>query len=341
MKTLLFLNGTENWQTGIEDGFSSLVKSGEITELNWFYFEDYAKKYSTEKSVSKIIELANKNLPELIVFFHIAKFPITKEIVNELKSLRTKPIIIYDEGDMYGGIAKPVTKSMKIMFRNCDIVSIRGLGKWANYIRKYNKNIIYTPHHADIARFDKDDLRSKKHEIEIILIGNKIKPRLLSFIRRLPGALNREKLIFALGKAFDNRFNVYGHGWDKSSYYKGPVDFQKQIDYYKKSLITVAYEHYPEIPYYFSNRLPIALLSGSIYICHYHKGYEKIFKEGEFMFFFKKNREAIDIVNYILSLSSEELLERSKKAREFALKNLTPEVVWRNFFNNSLKLLKK
>ena len=113
--------------------------------------------------------------------------------------------------------------------------------------------------------------------------------------------------------------------------------FGQQIKYYKNALITVAYEHYPKIPYYFSNRLPIALLSGSIYVCHYHAGYEKIFNEGDFIFFFRTNQEAIDIIKYITSLNTENLIERSKRARLFALANYTPEVVWKNFYDNILK----
>ena len=44
MKTLLYLNGPEGWQTGIEDGFSYLQSTGVIEELKWFYLHDFSKK---------------------------------------------------------------------------------------------------------------------------------------------------------------------------------------------------------------------------------------------------------------------------------------------------------
>lgn len=338
MKTLLFLNGPEGWQTGIEDGFSYLHSHGEISELNWFYFEEFAKKKSFSQCIFKMLELANAFLPDLIVFFHIGSFPIEKKNLIKLKGISSKPILVYDEGDMYGGWSKPITSSMKVFFKYTDIISIRGLGKWYETVIKYNKNVIYTPHHADIARFDIKPYKNSAPNNEIILIGNKVKPRFLSKIRRLPGAELREKFAVELGKAFPQNFKLYGNGWENFVGNQGPIDFQQQIEYYKNSLITVAYEHYPKIPYYFSNRLPIALLSGSIYVCHYHKGYEKIFDEGDFIFFFRTNQEAIDIIKYLTSITKENLIERSKRARLFALANYTPEVVWKNFYENILKL---
>lgn len=338
MKTLLFLNGPEGWQTGIEDGFTSLQSQGEISELKWFYFEEFAKKSSSNQCILKMVEVANDFLPELIVFFHIGIFPIKREFVLNLLSISSKPILVYDEGDMYGGWAKPVSSSMKILLKYANVVSIRGLGKWHETVLKYNKNVIYTPHHADIARFDVEPHLNFDRKDEIILIGNKVKPRFLSKIRRLPGAELREKFAVEIGNAFPKKFKLYGNGWDKFTGNQGPIDFQQQIEYYKNALITVAYEHYPEIPYYFSNRLPIALLSGSIYVCHYHEGYEKIFNEGDFIFFFRTNQEAIDIIKYITSIGRENLIERSKRARLFALENFTPEVVWKNFYMNILKI---
>ena len=108
------------------------------------------------------------------------------------------------------------------------------------------------------------------------------------------------------------------------------------ITNHQNTWITIAYEHYPKVPFYFSNRLPMALMNGSLYVCHYHKGYESMFPDCDFIFFFKTNEEAEDIVNYLLSLSREELLARSKRAKDFALRQYTPHVIWNNFYNNIL-----
>lgn len=334
MKTLLFLNGPEGWQTGIEDGFIDLQARDKITHLKWFYFEDYAKKFSESKSILKMIELANEFLPDLIVFFHISKFPINQKNLQDIKNIQSSPLIVYDEGDMYGGWAKPITKNIKLLIKFSDIISIRGMGNWHKRIRKLNNNVIYTPHHADIARFDLEPFNYTNRNNLITFIGNRVKPRILSSVRRMSGARGREIFVKELGKNFPKSFKLYGNGWNDFVGNLGPVNFQDQIKIYSNTLITVAYEHYPEVPYYFSNRLPIALLSGSLYVCHYHKGYENIFKNCDFIYFFNTNSEMVDIIKYILSLDKEELIETSIRAREFALKYYTPKVIWANFFNS-------
>jgi hypothetical protein len=340
MKVLLLLNGLEGCQTGIEDGFKYILKSGKISKLDWFYFEDFAKKNSRYDSKLKMMNLAKDLEPNLIIFFHISKFPIDNLFLAELREINSKPKLVYDEGDMYGSWAKPITKQMIDVIKNADVVSIRGLGKFYDKIVKLNKNIIYTPHHNDISRFESQNIKNESRKLDLVLVGNRIKPRFLSFIRRLPGAKGRENFVRNIGSVFQKQFKLFGNGWDKFQCTQGPVDFYKQNEIYKNAKITLAYEHYPEIPYYFSNRLPMALMNGSIYVCHYHKGYENMFPNCDFIFFFKTNSEAIDIINYLLSLSNEELCLRSTHAREFALRQYHPNVIWTNFFNNVMKNVK-
>ncbi len=39
MKALLILNGSDGWQTGIEDGFTHLLETGDLEKLKWIYYE--------------------------------------------------------------------------------------------------------------------------------------------------------------------------------------------------------------------------------------------------------------------------------------------------------------
>lgn len=334
MKVLLFLNGPEGWQTGIEDGFSHLLATGAIKDLKWSYLMDSSKEVGPSIALENAMTMAEDFQPDLIVIFHIGTFPITEEFFQGLKAIKSGPILVYDEGDMYGTWAKLMSNSMRLAIRLSDVVSIRGLGAFHESVSRLNKQVIYTPHHADIARFDKEPYLLPKRANKIVLIGNRIKPKLIGNIRRLPGAKEREQFVTSIGEAYPDDFVLHGNGWDGFSGNQGPVDFQKQLDVYRDSWITVAYEHYPEIPYYFSNRLPLALMAGSLYVCHYHEGYDQIFKDCDFMFFFRTNREAVDTIKYVLSLSEEDLLARSARAREFSLRNYHPEVVWRNFLEN-------
>jgi hypothetical protein len=332
MKTLLLLNGPDGWQVGIEDGFVHLKETGMVAELRWFYFEAYSWKHSVKESLQMVMKMAAEFLPELIVIFHIKNFPIGKEEISILKKLDSKPIIAYDEGDMYGTWAKPLPSRVKNLAAAVDVVSLRGTGKLYQRFSGINPNAIYTPHHAELARFDREPYLLKERENSIIFIGNKIKPRILSSIRRMPGALERERFVRDMGKAFPETFRLYGEGWKGFTGDRGAADFMKQMDYYRNTWITVAYEHYPDEPDYFSNRLPIALMAGSLYVCHYHRGYEKIFAGCDFIFFFHTNEEAVGLVKKILSFTKEDLFERSKRAREFSISHYHPNVTWTDFF---------
>jgi len=339
MKVLLFLNGPEGWQTGIEDGFAYLKEQNQIKDLKWFYYNDYEKEYGTKATIEQMLKVSKEFQPLLIVTFHVGGLKIDRAFLETIKNIDSKPILVYDEGDMYGTWSKAITKQMKLFFKYSDVISIRGLGKFYKSVAKYNKNIIYTPHHNDIARFTKESFHIQtERKNDIILIGNRVKPRFLNRIRRLPGAKGRENFVKIMGNTFNN-FKLYGNGWSNFKGNKGPVDFQKQHLYYQKTWITVAYEHYPNIPFYFSNRLPIALMNGSLYVCHYHKGYESMFPNCDFIFFFKTNSEAVDIINYLLSLSKDELLLRAQHAQEFALRQYHPNVIWSNFYKNVLSVI--
>ena len=340
MRTLLYLNGNDGSQLGIEDGFSYQKNQGKIEQLNWFYFTEYEKKYGSKATLQQMLIIAKEFKPELIIFFHIGNLKIDSSFLKSVKNISTKPVLVYDEGDMYGTWSKPVNSRMKSIIAFSDIVSIRGLGKFYRNISKLNKNLIYTPHHNNIARYGDDSPIKKKRDNDLIFIGNKVSTRIPFGIRRLPGARGREMFVKKIGQEFNN-FKLYGKGWENYNGNSGKVDFFKQNEYYKNTWLTLAYEHYPKVPYYFSNRLPMALMNGSLYVCHYHKGYEKMFPNCDFIFFFKTNNEAIDIINYLLSLSTEELLSRSRNAREFAYRQYHPNVIWGNFYNNILKTLSK
>jgi hypothetical protein len=332
MRALLLLNGPAGWQTGIEDGFNNLNKTGEISQLTFFYLEDFWRANGAH-TVPALMKMVLEIQPDLIVLFHISTLPIIDSLITGLSDLEPRPILVYDEGDMYGTWVKPITKSMKKAITSSDVVSIRGLGAFQEQIHKLNKRIIYTPHHADIARFDHPPHILGQRRNNLVFVGNRTHG-FRDLIKRLPGAEGRESLVRAMGASFANEFVLHGNGWGGFTGNKGPIDFQTQLAVYRDSWVTVAYEHYPDIPYYFSNRLPIALLAGSLYVCHYHEGYQHLFPNCDFIFFFHNNKEAVDIARYVLSLGKEDRLERCGRARAFALRHFHPNVVWRNFLHN-------
>ena len=340
MRVILFLNGSKGCQTGIEDGFLNLKEIGCITELSWVYFEEVHKelKFDINDTLKYLLECAFQFQPDLISIFHIGRLKINKNFVFNLRRLNSSPLIVYDEGDMYGTWAKPISKNIKTVMHMADAVSIRGLGKFEKKVSRINKRTFYTPHHNDIARFLPEIIPTFKERKDFILIGNRVKPSILGVLRRLPGAKGRESFVKYMGEHFSKDFKLYGNGWEGFTGNQGPVDFYKQNDFYSKALVTVAYEHYPQIPYYFSNRLPMALMNGCLYVCHEHDGYKQFFPNDDFIFFFRSNEEVNDILRTISNFSEDEFEKRSRSAVKFSRQHFHPNVVWKNFFDQVISI---
>jgi hypothetical protein len=330
MKALLFLNGPNSCQESVEDGFNHCVTEGILYKVDFFYYEDYAKTRSIDNAIIKMFDLVKSLMPDLIILFHFRNFQINKTFFEKIKSIAPHSKIVYDEGDMYGGIFKPITSTMKICMRAADVISIRGLGCWYDKVSSFKKKVIYTPHCASLNRItDKIELKSNKSK-KSILIGNSVYT-LFKGLNFLPGSRGRVKLVKALTRSLGNRFSVYGSGWNKFKSNRGQIPFQQQAQVCNDNWVQVAYEHYPGVSYYFSDRLPIALSCGQIYICHFHEGYDQIFKGCDFIYFFKTSQEAIDIINYLFSLDENALMEKSNRARHFAQQYFHPKVIWKNF----------
>lgn len=329
MKTLLFINGTEGSQIGIEDGFNYLHGEGKISDLNYFYFEAFANKNSFSQSMVQMQTIANEFQPDLIIFFHISKFPIKIDLILEIKAIRSKPIIAYDEGDMYGGLAKPITKSMKCLIKYSDFVSIRGFGTFYNAIHKLNSNIVFTPNSNWLLRYTNGISINENKTNKIVFIGNRITSR-LGLLKRLPGAYQREKLLKKVSSVFNKDFSIYGSGWGDFDSNKGKLNYYEQTNICNGNWIQLTYEHYPKIPYFFSDRIPIALSCGQIIVTNYKEGYETLFKNADFIYFYRSTNEAIEILFFLRSLNKEQLLIKSKNAKRWADNNLNPQIIWGN-----------
>ncbi|MBC7696712.1 MAG: hypothetical protein H7141_14840 [Burkholderiales bacterium] len=333
MKAFLLIHGEDGTERSIENGFQNLVNIGKLTSMEFLYYQAESRRIGVMEVQDEILKRVIKYQPTLIIIFHVGKFTITSGFVKAMKAIDSKPLLVYDEGDIFGGLAKPITKSMKIVIRGADYVSIRGLGPWRDAIKKINPNIIYTPHCASISYSNEHFSLNFKRDKRILFIGNCTKSKLGMF-RRLPGSAGREQIVKYISKCFSDIFDVYGSGWQNLKTSRGLLKFNDQMKVANESWFHFSFEHYPKVSHYYSDRLPISLLAGQIYICHYHEGYEQIFKDCDFIYFYRTKQEAKQIIQNLLQEDESILRHKSEHAHEFAKKNMLPNIVWERFFNN-------
>jgi hypothetical protein len=317
---------TLGWQVGARDALAKLRADGALSDLQVYSF---LQEHATV-AVSDILNLCNEHRPDAVLFTKIDRFPLTPGMLESLRRSSSRPTIAYYDADVYGTIFKRFSPQMKLMCGQADLTFLCGLGRNATRFERHGaRKIYYIPHTASKAQFGQSIALSQNRDFDVVLIGNRIQSRLsllnnVSFART-PGAYERESLVRKLGAVFGNRFGVFGRGWDGYIGNRGPIAFDKQHDVLRKSWLSVGYEHFPGTPYYFSDRLPIALMAGVAHLVHFHPGYDALFTNGDEILWADSVDEIVDLARFALSMGPDYLDRLGARGREFALKNLTSE----------------
>lgn len=311
--------------------FKELTEDGTLSSVTTFpYYAEWLSHNDASVTQKKIIELAKNEKPDIIFLHHIKQFPVTDEFFRELRAQHPKMCLVYHEGDPYARNIKKVTPSMKCLIRNADIIFWVGLGHLREFaIEHGGKRVYLAPHVFDTERFFTPWEPTAKREFDITMIASSGKARLP--FRYLPGGRNRHKCVEILTKTFKERFALYGYGWKKSMSYRGPLPFSEQHNAIRNSWISANWDHFDDINFYASNRLPISMAAGVPHITTYHKGFDYLYKNVPGgLYFANSPAEVADIACYLLSKSVDELINEGEKAREYAYTYLRATAVYRN-----------
>ena len=251
----------------------------------------------------------------------------------KLKAMAPPPCIVYYDGDVYGRIFKRITPSTRAMCRHADYVFLCGLGDVARIFEEAGaRNIRYLPHNVSFKQFGVDWAPTDDRELDVVVVGNRVRGRFRLQDRvpcaRMPGSYLREQLVRLLGKVFGTRFAVYGSGWEGFVGDRGPLAFDRQHEVLRRSWLSVGYDHFPDTPYYFSDRLPIALLSGVAHVVHFHPGYETMFGNGRELLWAHSLEGIMEAVRHALGRGPRFLNELGARGREFAARRLASEIVY-------------
>jgi hypothetical protein len=320
------------WQVGPRASFEGMQRNGFIDAYESFSFLLEAKQSSPAGALDKLCQLAYQFQPTMILWQHVGNFPVTREYLVKLKSLRSAPMLVYHEADAFG-LFKPLSKSMKNFAAEAHIVVLVGLGVLADlFIANGAKKIIYAPHSVDTIQFGKSWEPTSSRRFDVVMIGNRITSRIP--FKRFPGAVSREKLACQLTKRFGRRFGLFGSGWDGFPGALGPIPFEKQEEIIRDSWISVGWDHFDNIPFYFSDRLPISLLSGVAHVTNYQPGYELLFKNGEQLVFTHTVSETVNTIDFMLSKPRKYLIDMGMMGRQLAQERFTAETVYSELMNS-------
>ncbi len=319
----------EGDQVGPRAAFKAMLADRTIMDYAPFSFLIEARKRGgAEGAIKRLLDLADGFLPTVVFWQHVGRFPVTHEALRRLQELESRPTIVYHEGDVYWRFRTRPTRSMRILTAHAHIAFVVGLGQNARQFRRMGaKRVIYSPSAADEIRFGTPWDPDKANRAGVVIIAN----RGTSAIKGLsiPGEAYREKLVMALHRRLGRQLVVYGRGWEDFPFAAGPLPFSEQENIMRRHLLSASWSHF-NAPFYFSNRLPIALLSGVAHATNYQPGYELMFRNGEELVYYHSIDEAVDWIDWLLSRPKSRLIDIGLAGQKLARERLTSEVVFRN-----------
>ncbi len=319
-------------QIGARKAFQKMLDDGELSGLHTysFLYESSQLEGGYEAACVKILEEAREFKPDVIFWQHIDIFKISQDFLLELKNISSKPKLIYHEADPYGRYFKTFSEPMKVMVKEADMVFLVGLGIFAQLMMEHGaKRVYYAPHNFDNIRSGTPWEPTLKREEDLVMIANLGNTRVPG--RYFPGGKRRKLLAKKLSERFGRRFALFGRGWDDLEASRGMLPFDMQEETIRSARISINWDHFDTVPYYFSNRLPISLAAGVPHITCYHPGYEHVFKDCPGgLYAVKTIDEAVETAQYLLSLPDEYLIEEGRKGREFVFEHLEANTVYRN-----------
>jgi len=333
---LLYLpnESTPFGQIGPRAAFEEMLSDKTLDGYEVFSFLQEADSIgNVKKTVEKLVNIAQEFNPTVIIWQHIDRFPIKKTDIEALLRLPSRPYLVYHEGDAYGRYRKRITNSMRLLAQHAHLTFLIGLGDLAQIFKEAGaKEIIYAPHCADTTRFGKSWIPKEPQQNNVVMIGNLIDHnpvfRSIPFLR-FPGALERKTLAERVYKRIGKRLRVYGQGWERYPFAAGHIPFDDQEKVLRQNLFSINWDHFPNLPFYFSDRLPISMISGIPHMTNYHPGYEILFKNGEQLVYYHNIDEAVDLVDWMLCQSPKYLEEIGKAGEDYIRKHLTANIVFR------------
>jgi hypothetical protein len=320
MKLLLLLNEARRGShDDIYSALDELKKKGELAEYQVIPFLAYINE---GKSTSEILQIINSILlkfqADLILWSHTNKLKFTKEKLSHFRRQYANAIMGYWDGDIYQSPYKKLPRNIIDLCKFCDIIFCQGFGSMTTKLKKAGcQDIRYVPAATSPQRF-KEAGKNRKLDYDVVMIGNNI-IRKIPFLT-MPGTRLRKQLVDRFYQEFGEKFAVFGAGWN-GPFAKGILPFVDQAKAYYRGRLILGCNNL-HAPYYFSNRLPIALASGVPVLYHAEKGVDRIFPP-DTPVWFENVDEAVIKAKEMLRKSQDELDKIGKTACNWVNNHMT------------------
>ncbi|MEP9376358.1 hypothetical protein ABLE91_06590 [Aquabacter sp. CN5-332] len=314
------------------NAFKHLHLKGSISHLHTYsYIERLNKNPDYGAFRAELLSEIEAFKPDIIFVQHVTRRPLDKDLWRDALKRAPMATLAYQDGDAYGRLVKKIDEPMRHILGASHLNFVVSLGYVADQFSKLsNGKVFYMPHCFDKMRFPIAPPNTEK-KYDIIAVGNAWRRARLKFLF-LPGGRTRYKLFKALSQAYGERFALHGAGWEKLRSSKGPLPYLEQHDAVREARVSVHWNNFPHLPYYFSDRVPIFLAAGVPHVTSYQPGYEHIFSGCRGFYTGKTPKEVAECVSWLLSRPDEHLWEEGLAAQQWVKDNLEADIVYARAF---------
>lgn len=314
------------------NAFKHLLLKGSISHLHTYsYIERLHENSEYRNFRSELLSEIQSFKPDIIFVQHVTGRPLDKDLWRDALRQAPTATLAYHDGDAYGRFLKKIDEPMRHILSASHLNFVVSLGYVADQFSRLSRGrVFYMPHCFDQTRFPLIPPNTMK-KYELIAIGNAWRRARLKFLF-LPGGRTRYRLFNELSRAYGEKFALYGAGWDRLPSSKGALPYLDQHNAVRDARVSVHWNNFPHLPYYFSDRVPIFLAAGVPHVTSYQPGYEHAFSGCRGFYTGKSPEEVAACVSWLLSRPDDQLREEGLAAQQWVKDNLEAKIVFERAF---------
>lgn len=270
-RVLLITNETSPGDAaGQIDGYGQLVETGELAALESVSHRT-SEMSTADQTFLTVLDRVQSRNHDVVVIWTPGNFPHTSIEFERLeKALGSRPLL-YWEGDPWGK-GKPITRQMKWWLGRADIVfSTGGLTQANLYMGVGAKRVAHVANTYCHLKFAEAEAHSPAPTTDcgVVVIASNLAR--IPYLTGVPGSVGRRALVSGLRDDQSLGLRLLGAGWPRG-WSAGRVAYARQIDELRRGRVTANWDHWPRVPDYSSDRLPISLIAGRPHVTTRHPG---------------------------------------------------------------------
>jgi hypothetical protein len=258
--------------TGFREVFEAMVASGELTSFSQVLPALTEATRGHEASLAELVQVGKEAHPDVILVVTPNGFGHDPLWVRRFLGSCGNPAVLYYEADPWGASVKPINQSMAAWLSTANIVFTVAREPHLSLFRKNGaRDVRFIPQTYCPVAFGEHERTTPRHQgglsYDIVIIGNG--HARWGRVSRLPGAVQRAKLVRKLQRTTGLRVAIYGSGWSGRGV-KGPLPYPQQATAIRAGLMQVNWDHFPDHESYSGDRLPIGMIAGRVQVTTAH-----------------------------------------------------------------------